>query len=359
MNRPHYSQSSAVEATSRAAKHLIQHLSECKNLFGIRTDKEATIKPIETPESRSGHRVALKAPFKGFSDACRERIENYGQAVAVWHNVNFSIDWSEKTVEVSFLLPEHVEWREKPKFIHRVKRWCADLFQPRTLKTLRALGQLFVENGFRVHEPFCAKLVMLKGEFVGYALMLRYPFELENDRAGVALTYDMMIPLLADAVALERRLKAEIQKSEGTTIIFFTKSRRYKPSLYGLKPAFRLVSSRAKVWSPKHLAFLQGSTYRACKKLFGEYKKDFTTTKRPVPALGKKGHTVPLHYKPGAGGRVVDDSYVLTVGRMTEKISHRYGLQASVVHQNDDKVILVTFYTGRDSDWQSGARYFS
>lgn len=359
INRPYYSEAKAVEATGRAAKHLLQHLDECKGMFGIRTDKEAVISSLPESDTRPGHRLALKAPFKGFNDSSRDRIENYARAIAVWHNVDFIVDWKEKAVEIKFSLPEQIEWKERPRLRQRIKTFFRNLTLPKTVRSLNALGQMFTDNGFRVRDPFTAKLVMLDREYQGYAIQLRYPFDSASDKAGIKETYDQLVPLIADAAALEYKIKAEIQRSDDTTTIFVTKSRRYKPALYGTKPVFRLVATRPKFWTPKQFSLFQGTTFRACRKLFSEYKKDFITTKRPVAAIGKRGHTIPLHYRPGAGGRVVDDSYVLTVGKMTEQLSRRLGLQASVVHQDDAKVILVTFYTGRETEWTSGSRFLS
>jgi hypothetical protein len=76
----------------------------------------------------------------GFSDASKERINGYGEAVAVWHNVMCEVEWKDNYANVSFLRPEILETRELPPFRVRFSKWVSDIFQPKSYKALRALS---------------------------------------------------------------------------------------------------------------------------------------------------------------------------------------------------------------------------
>lgn len=342
-----------LAASSRAARSLFEHLRESESVLGVRIEGSCAIEDLRSGQVHLGHRLNLDTKGCLLPEAARTNIERYVTALSLWQNVEGRVRWDSTPATVEFLAGHEPLPQRTPGFRARLRA----ALRPRTEKALAALGLLFVENGFKVRDPFPAKLTMQECEYSGAAIMLRYPFNRDTDEAGIASAYDRLLPLIADSYAREYKLKAEVDRIGALATVFFTCNRKYLPSLYSFRPAIRIVSPRPRVWTPIEVSWVFSGSHRACRKLFAQYKKDFEIVKRPLPAVGARGHTVVLHYRKGAGGKVVDESYFLTISRMVEKLKTRYGLQAAVRHNSDSKSIFVTFYSGKEVEFKTGRAY--
>ena len=64
-----------------------------------------------------------------------------------------------------------------------------------------------------------------------------------------------------------------------------------------------------------------------------------------------------MDYKKGAGGKVVDDSYIYNVRLMAEKLMKQYHILASIKHHRETRSLVVTFYTGSADKWMQMGRH--
>ncbi|MBI5707400.1 MAG: hypothetical protein HZC36_10480 [Armatimonadetes bacterium] len=344
-----------LERAGRSVRQFIEHLEESGAVLDYRVSSDVVPRVIERESVGIGHSVDFRSPKAGFPEAFKDRVEAYGRALSICKQLQMQVQWKEDSARAEFLLAGEPETDRKLGLRERI--WLA--MQPKAYRALLALGKTLVSKGFRVREPFAARLVMIERDYHGFAILLRYPQPQGEDEAGIQATYDRIVPLIADAFARQYKIKAETEREGDLTSIFFTTHKAYVSSLYGVRPQFRLVAKRPRVWTPLDFSLFKGSTYRACKKLVSKYKKDFIVARKPFETAGVLGHSVILQYKPGAGGKVVDDSYLLTLGRMAEKLKDDYRLQAAVRRSPEANSIVVTFYSGREPDWKSSKAYLS
>lgn len=344
-----------IQIAGRSVRQFIEHLEESGAVLDYRVSSDVVPKIIERDSTVIGHSVDFRSPKSGFPEAFRDRVEAYGRALSICQQLQMQVAWKEDSGHAEFLLAG--EAQAGRKIVLRERIWLA--MQPKAYRALLELGRTLVNKGFRVREPFAARLVMIERDYHGYAIVLRYPQPRGEDEAGIQASYDRVVPLIADAFARQYRLKAESEREGDVTSIFFTGHKSYVSSLFGTRPQFRLVAKRPRVWTPLEFSLFQGSTYRACRKLVQKYKKDFVVAKKPFETAGVLGHSVILQYKPGAGGKVVDDSYLLTLGRMAEKLKDEYRIQAAVRRSPEANSIVVTFYSGRHPEWKTSRAYLS
>jgi hypothetical protein len=345
----------APAPTYKAAKELLAFLIDAEPSTGFKPRAESRIDALPNEGGISGHCLLLPLAGKGLPDERLKVIESYAQSLTYWRNLLVEVQNDENAVKVTFISPQAPEPEAEevePKL--RLRERLA----PRDLKAARNTGRLLVGLGFKVREPVAASVFTLTENYSGYALMVRYPFATAKDEAGVTQVYDRMLPLIADAYAREHGLKSETVREAGITTVFFTRSRRYLSSLYDPYPKVRLIVPRIKSMSDVGDRLFPGVTYRACRALMKQYKRDFDMVRRPIPALGVLGHRVVMQYKRGASGKLVDDSYMLTIGRMAHMLMDKYGLRASVNHQAMTRCLVVTFYKGTVGDWGSDVPRF-
>ena len=56
-----------------------------------------------------------------------------------------------------------------------------------------------------------------------------------------------------------------------------------------------------------------------------------------------------MHYKKGAAGRVVDESYVLSIRRAAEKLMKSYHVRASIQIKPETRTIILSFLSSYDA----------
>lgn len=331
--------------THTAARFFIAHLEDSATVIGYRYAREGKISQTTDADEVVGHRLTLKAPSSGFSDFQKDRFESYGRSLAIWKRMLVEFDWQKDEVIISFLDLDRdadapteetgVGWRERVR--------------SRSDQAARSMSRILVGQGFMVREPTSATMVTLKDEFNGTVLIFKYPHSRTKDEAGVVEAYDKWIPMLADVCARDTKTKADALAEGDLTTVFFTKSKNFMPALYEVTPSFRMiVPKRAKAG---HLYFAS-PTYRACRALGRQYKKYFEILRKPMRAWGVEGHSLILEYKKGAGGKVVDDSYLRNVSLYSEKLMKKFNLKCFLQHEPDSRAIIVTFYDGVD-EWHT------
>ena len=146
--------------------------------------------------------------------------------------------------------------------------------------------------------------------------------------------------MLADVYARDYKIRSETIREDEFTTIFFTSDPTYVSALYDRKPRMRIITPRG------GFTILAPPTVRACRTLSKEYGKYFSTAVKPIPAWGAQGHSMVLRYKPGAAGKIADDSYFENVKMRAEKIMKQFHVLGAIRHQPDSRVIIVTFFSG-------------
>jgi len=334
-----------------AIGYLINHLSDISAHTGYIPPRNPKVHEILDEKGVAGHSITLPAPKKGFSPEQRDAIESYSNTLTYWHHLLVELDWRDDGVVVSFKRPEQTEEdREKEKRLTLRERMKGAAY-----RAVRKMGQSLVEHGFMVREPVEVCMVTLDARYNGWAIMVRYPGQAKNDEAGIHKAYDKWVPLLTDVFARAEAIKGETVKDGTVSTIFFTKDKNYVSSIYD-------KSATLRIFAPKRIAifdpmFFRKSTFRACKMVAGRYKKDFNVSKRPMNAWGVQGHSILMTYRRGAGGRVVDESYIYNVRLMTEKVMRKFHMQASIKHHADTRSLVVTFYSGSQDKWSTMGRH--
>ncbi len=339
-----------VAPASAAIGYLINHLEELSPQTGYRPPRNLRIREILDEHGTAGHSVTLPAPKNGFTAEQKDAIETYSNTLTYWHRLLVEVDWEADGVTITFQRPEETaEEREKEK-----KLTFRERLKGQAYRAVRSMGQSLVDHGFMVREPVEVALVTLEARFNGWAIMMKYPTARTVDQAGIEKAYDKWVPMLTDAFARAEMIKGEAVKDGAVTTIFFTKDKRYVSSMYDKRRMLRIFVPRQKVlFDP---IFFTKATFRACGMISRRYKKDFNVSKRPMNAWGVQGHSILMNYKKGAGGKLVDESYLYNVRLMTEKVMKKYHLQASIKHHADTRSLVVTFFSGAADKWSSISR---
>lgn len=343
---------SLVPSSYGAAKHLIDHLRDSEAVMGY-APVGARISELLDEDELLGHSVTLPVPPRGFTDDQRERIKAYAQSLSYWDELLVEFEFGPDTLLVAF----HLVKGEEPESVatslrERIREWLT----PKGFKVARRVGLSLAEQGFKVREPTTAMLVTLTKRFTGHALMVKYPIARSNDEAGICDVYDRLVPRIADVFARSSRLRSEAEIEDDVVTIFFTTNQRYVSSLYEAITQFRIILPRPKTCGWFDFRLFARPTYRACKALSSKYRKGFLMMKRPLPVWGGFGHCLILHYKRGAGGKVVDDSYVSVVRRMTERLMRRFKLRATLQLKPATRTIVVTFFNRADERYSADQR---
>lgn len=338
----------------RGAERLLEYLKDVGAVIGYKVPHDTRVRETFDDDGPSGHSVELKNPSGGFQSLQRANIHDYVRALGVYNGLEYTVDWGETAATISFrpleqTLPVSAE--------DSLRARMRDLFLPYVYKACRAMGKSLVGQGFRVREPVPATLITYNAQVSGFAIIVKYPFPKAEDEAGITEVYNRMLPFIADAHARGLHLRAETLKEGDVTMMFFTRSRRFVPSIYETRSVLRPVIVRRQRTAGLQFAFMSGSTHRACRKLATSFKKDFNILTRPLPALHVKGHTVVLRYKQGAGGKLVHDSYTMVVGRAADSLATKYHIQASVRHSEEARMLVVTFHCGVAPHWDTSRVY--
>jgi hypothetical protein len=217
------------------------------------------------------------------------------------------------------------------------------MFQPREMKLARLVAVILAGKGFKVREPSQAVLITRDKVCKGCGIQVRYPFSRGSDLAGVAKTYDRILPMIADAFAREHGLRSETVKHDDMSTIVFTRDRNYISSLYDNLPQFRIALPRKRSILAADVAFFTRRSYRACKKLRNQYKNDFVMQRRPSPMWDDSGYCMVMLYKRGAGGQLVDASYGQSVTAMAQQLAKKHRLKASIEVRPDIRSIVANF----------------
>lgn len=337
-NRLHVPESRSLpgtDETSSAAAHLIGYLTETARKTGISASK-IEVERLPADDGVAGHVLTVPAPAKGFSDELRSAIELYGRTLTYWKKLLIDFKWGEDRV----LITLH---RQPEKEAEGEKQGFGDRLMPRTLKAARAMGKTLTNQAFMAREPAKVTMITLDKAFGGVAFIVKPPYSRVKDHAGIEAAYEKWVPLLADIYARDFKIKAETMKEGDFTTIFFTADKGYVSSMYDLKPQFRLVTPKSKKGRGP---IFSSSTYRACKAIASQYGKHFTVAAKPVPAWGVLGYSIILRYKPGAGGKIADDSYMENVRMRAEKLMKQFHVQGVIRHQHETRSLVVTFFTG-------------
>lgn len=334
-------------ATLEAAKHLISYLEDAAELMRYRPNG-AKIQEIVDEEGIHGHFVSLNQPANGFSETQIERIRSYSEGLTYWDKLITEFESAGKQFLVRFigvLEREDEEANERKTLRDRI----ADFLTPPEFVACKSLGKFLVDQGFKVREPAPATVVMKTKQYHGFALLVKYPISRSRDQAGITQVYDKYLPFLADAHGRSLQMKSEVQISDDTAQIFFTNNRHYVSSLFETFPEFRVIVPRPKANGLFELGSLLQPTYRACKTLMSKYKNDFLMLKRPQKSWSGSGHLVVMHYKKGAAGRLVDDSYTLAIRKMVEKLMKQHSLVATIQIRPETRSLIVTFQERTDA----------
>lgn len=339
-----------VAPASAAIGYLINHLEELSPQTGYHPPRNPVIREILDEHGSAGHSVTFPAPKKGFTAEQKDAIETYSNTLTYWHRLLVEVDWTADGVTISFKRPEETdEEREKEKTLS-----FREKLKGQAYRAVRTMGQALVDHGFMVREPVEVAMVTLDARYNGWAIMMKYPTARTSDEAGIQKAYDKWVPLLTDAFARAEQIKGESVKDGVVTTIFFTKDKRYVSSIYDKRKMLRIFVPRQRLlFDP---IFFTKATFRACGMIARRYKKDFNVSKRPMNAWGVSGHSILMNYKKGAGGRLVDESYLYNVRLMTEKVMKKYHLQASIKHHADTRSLVVTFFIGANDKWSTMSR---
>jgi hypothetical protein len=332
--------------TLAAAGHFLQFLRDTASITGYSPGNHVRIRELLDQKGVSGHEITLSPPRNGFTPDQKDSMQAYATSLTYWRKLLVEIDWEKPEVLVAFRkqgeeTPE--EAGQKAPLKARVKG--------RAYIATRAIADVLVSQGFMVREPIQVDLVTLKSKHSGWAVVVKYPGLKATDLAGVTAAYDKWVPRLADIFARQGGLSFETVREGQATTIFFTKDRSYVSTLYDTGVTFRILVPKKS--GRLDLVFFMNPTYRACRALRSQYKKDFVISTRPMLAWGVSGHSLAMRYKPGAAGKIADDSYMWNVRLMAEKLMKKYRLQALVKHQKDSRCLVVTFYTGAADPWSS------
>ena len=284
-----------------------------------------------------GQTVILPAPLKGFNEEQAATLEMYARSLTYWRRIQVKFDWLDKEVRIEFKAPEVEEAEEEEE----EKHWL-DRFKPRESKAIHALGKSLADQGFMLREPANVTMITLDKQYRGIAVLVKYPQSNVRDRAGIEEAYNRWLPMLADAYARDYKVRSETMREGEFTTIFFTSDPGYVSSLYDPKARLRMLKPRGGFT----ISIFGKPTSRACRALAKEYSKYFTTAVKPIPAWGAQGHSMVLRYKPGAGGKIADDSYFSNVKMRAEKLMKQYHVFGAIRQQPENRIIIVTFFTG-------------
>ena len=229
-------------ATSRrAADRLLGYVKDVGAVIGYRLPPDTRITEIRDGDGPNGHAVHLKAPAAGFLPLQRTSIENYVEALAAYHGLEFTIEWGVPLSVVSLLpLPQTLSVAGREGLRKRMR----DMLLPHVYKACRGMGKALVAQGFRVREPVPATLITHRSQVDGFAILLKYPFPHAEDKAGITEVYDRILPFMADAHARDNHLRAETLREGDATMMFFTHSHNFVPTIYETGAVIRPVIVR-------------------------------------------------------------------------------------------------------------------
>ncbi len=321
-----------------AARHLVDFLDDLSRRTGYRP-QGAKIEELKEGKGAFGHTVMLPSPAKGFSEYQLDCIQGYAEGLAYWRNVVSELSQLEKTVEVKFRLTLSPTEKQSLGFKERVQR----LFLPKDLKLAQLVGRILSEKSFKVREPTEVQLFTREKAYRGYGIQVRFPFQIGNDKAGIAKAYDRVLPMIADAFAREHGLRSEVARTDEVTTMFFTRDRDYTSSLYDDAPTIRIPLPRKKSVMAADIAFFTRRAYRACRALRAQYKDDFIIARRPNPLWDDSGYCLVMLYKKGASGKLVDASYANAVSNMLHALAKKYRLKATIDVRPEIRTIVANF----------------
>jgi len=323
--------------TSSAVGFLLGYMRDAPPSLGLNRLKPRTERFSDSEGAIAGHIVFIPVPEGGFSEGQASALEVYARSLTYWRRIRVELEWTDEEIRVHFRRPEAPQLdAEEEK-----ARW-SDRFQSRVNRGIRAVGKSLAEQGFMLREPASVSMITLERTYRGVAILVKYPYSSIKDRAGIEKAYEKWVPVLADVFAREFKVRAETMRENEFTTIFFTADPGYVSSLYDPKPRLRMLTPRG----PMKRSPFGSSTSRACRALAREYTKYFTTAVKPIPAWGAQGHSMVLRYKPGAGGKIADDSYFGNVKLRAEKLMKHYHVQGAIRQHSDDRLIIVTFFAG-------------
>ena len=323
--------------TSSAVGFLLGYMKDAPPSLGLNRLKPRAERFSDSEGAIAGHTVFIPVPKGGFNEEQASALEVYARSLTYWRKIRVEFEWNEEEIRVHFRRPETAEAAAEEE----KARWT-DQFQSRTFKGIRAIGKALAEQGFMLREPANVSMITLDRTYRGMAILVKYPYSNVKDRAGIEKAYDKWLPALADAFAREFKVRSETIREDEFTTVFFTADPGYVSSLYDPKPRLRMITPRG----PMKRSLFGSSTSRACRALAREYSKYFTTAVKPIPAWGAQGHSMVLRYKPGAQGKIADDSYFGNVKLRAEKLIKHYHVQGAIRQQADERIIVVTFFTG-------------
>ena len=337
-------------ASIQAARNLLNFLADATPRTGYRPNG-AKIRELLNSAGTQGHAVQLIKPPRGFRPDQMEIIRLYSEGVAVWRRLIPEFEEQEKILEIKFWIKEKSGETHEPKK-SGFKDAVIQILKSRTEKAADAIGQVLIDSGFLVRDPIASVLCSTDRQYSGHALYVRYPESPIKDAIGLGKVYDRLVPYIAEIVAREHKLRSEAQVDKGFVTIFVTGDKKFVPSIYDAMPQFRMVLPRTPAALMLLAGFSSSKTYRACKKMQHQYKKDFFTPKHPQRIWDQEGHCIFMHYKKGAKGRVVDESYMLAVRRMAEKTMKQYHINSSIDVHPGTGTIVVSFFKTSAATWR-------
>lgn len=334
-------------AAAAAIRHLLAYLSKASAVTGYLPRKNPKTIDLIDEDGVYGRSVYLHAPRMGFSDHQRDIIELYSNSLTYWGGLIVDLDWEPDGVTIAFKAGAGWDSDTPPTWRERVR----ERFQTKTHRAAQDMAKTLVQQGFLAREPRPIQLLTLEAKLSGSAIMVKYPQSKAKDIAGIAKAYDKYLPMLADIFARELKLESDcIREGEITTVVFLRK-RTHLGVLYDSAPKLKLLGAKGR--GHFDLAFFTRSSYRACRMIAKESRKHFDLARRPVSAWGVVGHTLAIYYKPGAMGRIADDSYGDNIRKLCERAVKRFGVRAAVKQLHENRVIIVTFYTYVERGWDS------
>ena len=210
----------------RGADRLLEYLKEAGAVLGYRVPPDARVTEILDGTGPAGHALQLKSPPSGFLPLQRVTIEDYVKALSAYNGLEYTIEWDEPVSTIALIPLEGRMSTAKTNTRRRVR----DLLLPSAYKACRDMGKVLVAHGFRVREPVPAALITHKSKVNGFAIIVKYPYPKSTDKAGIGEVYDRILPFMADAHARGLHLRAETLREGDTTLMFFTRSRRFVPT---------------------------------------------------------------------------------------------------------------------------------
>lgn len=334
-------------AAAAAIRHLLAYLGKASALTGYLPRKNPKTIDLIDEDGVYGRSVYLHAPRTGFSDHQRDIIELYSNSLTYWGALIVDFVWEPEGVTIAFKAGANWESGTPPSWREKVR----ERLQSRTHRAAQAMAKTLLQQGFLSREPRPIQLLTLESKLSGSAIMVKYPQSKAQDIAGIAKAYDKYLPMLADIFAREAKLESDcIREGEITTVVFL-KKRSHLGVLYDAAPKLKLLGAKGR--GHFDLAFFTRSTYRACRMVAKESRKHFNLARKPVPAWGVVGHSLAIYYKPGAMGRIADDSYGDNIRRLCEKAVKRFGVRAAVKQLHENRVLIVTFYSFVERGWDS------